>query len=379
VAHGDPAVNPKNFFAELKRRNVYKVAAVYVVVAWLLIQAASILFPTFEAPAWVMKTFVALILLGFPIALILAWAFELTPEGIKRAEDVDLGESIATKTGHKLTIIIIAIVVLALSLLVFQLTPPHPAVSVAKPPAVPNDKSVAVLPFANLSRDPDNAYFAAGIQDEIITRLAKITELKVISCTSTQRFKSAPDDLPAIAKQLGVANILEGSVQRTTDQLRVNVQLVEAATDAHLWADTFDRKLTDIFKIESEIAKTVAETLQAKLSASEQHAIAARPTENTEAHQLYLKGRFFWDKRTSENLTKSIDYFNQAVAADPNHINSFMNIRVADIQACYELWKSRGAEFITEPIPKYGEIRCYIRDPDGYIIEVGQSTELKYG
>src|SRR5205823_772287 len=127
---------------------------------------------------------------------------------------------------------------------------------------VPPNKSIAVLPFANLSGNPDNAYFAAGIQDEIITRLAKITELKVISCTSSQRFKGAPDDLPAIAKQLGVANILEGSVQRTTDQLRVNVQLVEAATDAHLWADTFDRKLTDIFKIESEIAKTVAETLQ---------------------------------------------------------------------------------------------------------------------
>src|SRR5206468_10909238 len=145
-------------------------------------------------------------------------------------------------------------------------------------PGVPNDKSVAVLPFTNLSRDPDNAYFAAGIQDEIITRLAKITELKVISCTSTQRFKGASDDLPAIAKQLGVANILEGSVQRTTDQLRVNVQLVEAATDAHLWADTFDRKLTDIFKIESEIAKTVAETLQAKLSGSERNAIAAQPT-----------------------------------------------------------------------------------------------------
>src|SRR5207247_3730630 len=148
-----------------------------------------------------------------------------------------------------------------LSLLVYELTRPHPGVSVAKPVAVPNDKSVAVLPFANLSRDPDNAYFAAGIQDEIITRLAKVTELKVISCTSTQRFKSAPDDLPAIAKQLGVANILEGSVQRTTDQLRVNVQLVEAATDDHLWADTFDRKLTHVFAIATEIAPTIADPL----------------------------------------------------------------------------------------------------------------------
>jgi TolB-like protein/Tfp pilus assembly protein PilF len=319
-------VNPKNFFAELKRRNVYKVAVAYAVLAWLLIQVATQVFPFFEIPNWGVRLIVLFIVIGFPIALILAWAFELTPEGIKRAEDVDLSKSIAPKTGRKLTVIMIAIVVLALSLLVFQLMRPHPAMSVAKPLGAHNDKSVAVLPFANLSRDPDNAYFAAGIQDEIITRLAKITELKVISCTSTQRFKSAPDDLPAIAKQLGVANILEGSVQRTTDQLRVNVQLVEAATDAHLWADTFDRKLTDIFKIESEIAKTVAETLQAKLSGSEQHAIAARPTENTEAYQLYLKGRFFWNKRTGQNLNKAADYFKSAIAADPKYALAYVGL-----------------------------------------------------
>jgi TolB-like protein/Tfp pilus assembly protein PilF len=289
-------------------------------------QIASQIFPFFDIPSWGVRLVVLLLVIGFPVALILAWAFELTPEGIKRTEDVGLGKSIAPKTGRNLTAIVIVILLLALSLLVIQLTRPHPAVSVLKPLGGPNDKSVAVLPFANLSRDPDNAYFAAGIQDEIITRLAKITQLKVISCTSTQRFKSAPDDLPAIAKQLGVANILEGSVQRTTDQLRVNVQLVEAATDAHLWADTFDRKLTDIFKIESEIAKTVAETLQAKLTGPEQHAIAARPTENTEAHQLYLKGRFFWNKRTGQNLNKAADYFNQAIAADPKYALAYVGL-----------------------------------------------------
>jgi TolB-like protein/tetratricopeptide (TPR) repeat protein len=340
-------VNAKNFFAELKRRNVYKVAIAYAVVAWLLMQIATQVFPFLEIPNWAIRLVIMLLALGFPIALILAWAFELTPEGIKRAEDVDLSKPIVPKTGWRLTVIIIAIVVLALSLLVFQLTRSHPAVSVAKPVAVPNDKSVAVLPFANLSRDPDNAYFAAGIQDEIITRLAKITELKVISCTSTQRFKSAPDDLPAIAKQLGVTNILEGSVQRTADQVRVNVQLIKAETDAHLWADTFDRKLTDVFQIESEIAKTVAETLQAKLSGSEQHAIAARPTENTEAHQLYLKGRFFWDKRTSENLKKSINYFDQAVAADPNYALAYVGL--AD---CYLLLEDYVGTPASETYPK---------------------------
>ena len=191
--------------------------------------------------------------------------------------------------------------------------------------AIP-EKSIAVLPFDNLSRDPDNAYFCEGVQDEILTRLAKVSDLKVVSRTSTQHFKSSPDNLPQIAKQLGVMHILEGSVQKSNDQIRVNVQLINALTDAHLWAETFDRKLTDIFVVESEIAKTIADTLQAKLSGSERHAIAARPTENTEAHQLYLKGRFFWNKRTGNDLKKSIDYFQQAITADPNYSLAYAGI-----------------------------------------------------
>src|SRR6266487_1864372 len=169
--------------------------------------------------------------------------------------------------------------------------------------AIP-EKSIAVLPFDNLSRDPDNAYFCEGVQDEILTRLAKVSDLKVVSRTSTQHFKSSPDNLPQIAKQLGVVHVLEGSVQKSNDQVRVNVQLINALTDAHLWAETFDRKLTDIFAVETEIAKTIADTLQVKLSGSEQHAMAAQPTRNAEAHQLYLKGRFFWNKRTGNDLKK---------------------------------------------------------------------------
>src|ERR1044071_7744427 len=187
-------------------------------------------------------------------------------------------------------------------------------------------KSIAVLPFDNLSRDPDNAYFCEGVQDEILTRLAKVADLKVISRTSTQHFKSAPDNLPQIAKQLGVMNILEGSVQKANDQVRVNVQLVNGLNDAHLWADTYDRKLNDIFAVESEIAKTIADTLQAKLSGSEQQAITTRPTENAEAHQLYLKGRFFWNKRTGNDLKKSIDYFQQAIAIDPNYALGYAGV-----------------------------------------------------
>jgi TolB-like protein/Tfp pilus assembly protein PilF len=191
--------------------------------------------------------------------------------------------------------------------------------------AIP-EKSIAVLPFDNLSRDPDNAFFTEGIQDEILTRLAKVADLKVISRTSTQHFKSAPEDLRDIANKLGVMNILEGSVQKAADQVRVNVQLINAMTDAHLWAETYDRKLTDIFATESDIAKTIAETLQAKLTGSEKTAMSKKPTANTEAYELYLKGRFFWNKRTGADLRKAIDYFNQATTKDPNYALAYSGL-----------------------------------------------------
>jgi serine/threonine-protein kinase len=334
-------MNSRNLFAELKRRNVYKVAVAYVVVAWLLIQAASILFPTFDAPSWAMKILVAVLVLCFPVALVLSWAFEITPEGIKLESEIDPKNSIARKTGRKIVGLTIAVAIVAAGLFSFQIlrTPARSRVE-GGAPATPNDvasglagarssipeKSIAVLPFDNLSRDPDNAYFCEGVQDEILTRLAKVADLKVISRTSTQRFKSAPNDLREIAKQLGVAHILEGSVQKASDQVRVNVQLVNALTDAHRWAETYDRKLTDIFAVETEIAKTIADTLQAKLSGSEQHALAARPTDNAEAHQLYLKGRFFWNKRTGNDLKKSLDYFQQAIAIDPNYALAYAGL-----------------------------------------------------
>ena len=179
------------------------------------------------------------------------------------------------------------------------------------------EKSIAVLPFENLSHDADNAYLADGIQEEILTRLAKISELKVISRTSSSKFRGSPDSLRAIAVQLGVAHVLEGGVQKSGDAVRVNVQLIKATSDAYLWADTYDRKLTDVFVIETEIAKAIADKLKAKLTGREEEAIRNQPTENSEAHQLYLKGRYFWNKRTSDGLKTSIDYFNQAIDKDP--------------------------------------------------------------
>jgi TolB-like protein/Flp pilus assembly protein TadD len=325
-------MSSRNFFAELKRRNVYKVAVAYLVVAWLIIQAASILLPTFDAPSWAMKVIVLLLVLSFPAALIFSWAFEITPEGIVRETEVEAGKSITHHTGRKIVAMTIVVALIAAGLCVFQMlrarstsAPRETAAAARTEAATVSNKSIAVLPFDNLSRDPDNAYFVEGIQDEILTRLAKIADLKVIARSSTQRFQNK-DDLPQIAQQLGVAHLLEGSVQKVNDQVRINVQLIKAANEAHLWADTYDRKLTDIFAVESEIAKTIADTLQAKLSGSEQHAIAARPTENTEAHQLYLKGRFFWNKRTGNDLKKSIDYFQQAIAIDPNYALGYAGV-----------------------------------------------------
>ena len=324
-----------SFFAELKRRNVYKVAVAYAVVGWLLIQITTQVFPFFEIPNWGVRLIVLIVALGLPIALMLAWAFELTPEGVKRTETAD---AIRQRPRGSVWIYIVTIgVALSIGLFLFGrytaqrsisnttgAAEPLPAGQVIQQPVA--EKSLAVLPFANLSGNPENAYFAAGIQDEIITRLAKIGELKVVSCLSTQRFKSSPDDLPAIAKQLGVANVLQGSVQRSADQVRVNVQLVKAETDTHLWADTFDRKLTDVFQIESDVAKTIAEKLQAKLTGSEQRAISANPTESLEAHQLYLQGRYLWNRRTGQNLKKALGYFQQAVEKDPGYALAYTGI-----------------------------------------------------
>jgi TolB-like protein/Tfp pilus assembly protein PilF len=307
-----------SLFAELKRRNVLRAAAFYAASAWLLVQVATQVFPFFHIAEWVVRWIVVAAAIGFPFALLFSWFYEWTPQGIQRESEITPNESITRHTGKKLDRWITVILALAVVLLLADKFVLHKDTETAAAPAV-RGKSIAVLPFANLSEEKGNAYFAEGIQDEILTRLAKVADLKVISRTSTQHFKSSPENLPEIAKQLGVAHILEGSVQKASDQVRVNVQLINALTDAHLWADTYDRKLTDIFAVESDIAKTIAETLQAKLTGSEKSSIAKVPTTNSEAYELYLKGRFFWNKRTAADLRKAIDYFNQAIEKDPNY------------------------------------------------------------
>jgi len=325
-----------NFFAELKRRNVYKVAIAYAVVGWLVIQISSTVLPTFHAPEWILQTLLVLVALGFPIALIIAWAFELTPDGLKRTEDVDLAAQAGRKSHAWIYIVIVGAAFSIGLIFIGRYTARN--TSAARTDAdtgssIPQ-KSIAVLPFENRSRDPDNAYFADGIQDEILTRLSKIADLKVISRTSTQRYQSKPGNLSEIAKQLGVANILEGSVQKAADQVRVNVQLTNAQTDSHLWAETYDRNLTDIFGVESEIAKRIAESLHAKLTGREEQALALKPTNNQEAYDAYLRGLAF-EARTGVShsnklLEKASGFFERAVQLDPNFAPAWAWLTRAD-------------------------------------------------
>ncbi|PYK78092.1 MAG: hypothetical protein DME38_11905 [Verrucomicrobia bacterium] len=309
-------MNPRSFFSELKRRNVYKVAITYAVVAWLLVQVGSILFPTFEVPSWVMKVYVTAIAAGFPVALVMAWAFELTPQGLKRTEVADAAQEHSARGGW----IAVIVITTALSLGLFLLGRYTASQAAPRERGVATQRSVAVLPFENLSDDKSNAYFATGIQDEILTRLARLNELKVISRTSTAQYQSKPANPGEIGKQLGVAHLLEGSVQKVGEQVRVNVQLINAQNDAHVWADTYDRKLTDIFAVETEIAKSIAEQLQARLTGHEQEALALKPTSNPEAYDAYLRGL----AAESESLLtvypfqKAISFYKRAIKLDPD-------------------------------------------------------------
>jgi TolB-like protein/Tfp pilus assembly protein PilF len=311
-------MNLEKFFTELKRRNVYKVAVAYAVVAWLLIQVATQVFPFFEVPNWAVRLVVLLIIIGFPIALVIAWAFELTPEGLKRTEVADAAPAPPSRSRAWIYVVLIAGALSTGLFFLGRFTAQTPRQSEAATGSTISNKSIAVLPFDNLSRDPDNAYFASGIQDEIITRLAKIADLKVISRTSTQQYQSKPGNLSEIAKQLGVANILEGSVQKAADQVRVNVQLIQVASDSHLWADTYDRKLVDIFAVESEMAKAIAESLQAKLTGGEQQALAVKPTNNSEAYDAYLRGLALEARASSpSDSEKVVGFYERSVQLDP--------------------------------------------------------------
>ena len=303
-----------SFFTELRRRNVYKVAVAYAVVGWLLVQIATQVFPFFEIPNWAVRLVVLAIIIGFPIALVIAWAFELTPEGLKRTEEGVPQPPRERRYGWVYVIVVATAISIALFFL-GRFTAPDKR----RDTADRHEKSIAVLPFENLSEDKANAFFASGIQDEILTALAKISGLKVISRTSTARYQSSPQNLPEIARALAVTHILEGTVQKSGDRVHVNVQLIRAETDAHIWAQSYDRSLADIFAVEAEVARTVATELRATLSPEEKGRIESKPTENNDAYVLYLRALEYANRPTDllEDMQKAIDLYGKAIDLDP--------------------------------------------------------------
>ncbi|MEY2496766.1 MAG: eukaryotic-like serine/threonine-protein kinase [Verrucomicrobiota bacterium] len=310
-------MNFGNFFTELKRRNVYKVAVAYGIVAWLLIQVTTQTFPFLEIPSWCVRLVIVLLLLGFPIAMVLAWAYELTPEGIKRADEVAPETSVARHTSRKLDLLIIGVLLCAIAFLLFQRFHGGPAPA----PSILPEKSIAVLPFENLSDDKENAFFADGIQDDILTSLAKIRELKVISRTSVMAYRgAAKNNLPQIAQALGVANVLEGSVRRGENRVIVSVQLIDARNDRHLWGKRYDRPLADSLGLQGELAEEIAAELRATLSPAEKDRVETKPTANPNAYVIYLKARGYEvsPDRLFEDYKMAEQLYGEAISHDPS-------------------------------------------------------------
>jgi Predicted integral membrane protein len=336
-----------NFSDELKRRNVYKVAFAYAVVAWLLIQVATQVFPFFEIPNWAVRLVVLLLVIGFPVALILAWAFELTPEGIKRAEDVPSEKSTVRKTGRKLDALMIGVLLCVIGFLVFQRFHRSDASSERM------EKSIAVLPFDNFSDDKDNAFFADGIQDDILTSLGKIHELKVISRTSVMPYRGAgKNNLRQIAEALGVVNVLEGSVRRGGNRVVVSVQLIDARSDHHIWANRYDRPLADSLGLQGELAAEIAAELRATLSPEEKVRVETKPTENPDAYVLYLKARGYESNpdRLFEDYSVAERLYGEAIQHDPAFAlaHARLSATIARIYHWFDSTDDRKARMKTE-------------------------------
>jgi TolB-like protein len=329
-------VNPTNFLTELKRRNVYRAAVAYGVVAWFLTQLTTQVFPFFEIPNSAVRFVVIALAIGFPIAMLLSWLYEFTPEGIVRTEDLDpvQARSVQRATGRILDFIIIGVLLLVIAMLIIGRYPFYTQTGESI-----SQKSIAVLPFENLSEDKANAYFADGIQAEILTKLAGIGDLKVISRSSTAKYKSKPEDLKTVASELDVGTVLEGSVQRAGGRVRVNVQLLDARVDRHLWAKSYDRELKDVFAVESEVAQEITDTLRAKLSQSQSDALATAPTRDTEAYDLFLKGEY--EERQAENaldaelFDRAEALYRQALGRDANFALAYARLAYSEL---YRHW-----------------------------------------
>ncbi|HYV26069.1 MAG TPA: tetratricopeptide repeat protein [Candidatus Eisenbacteria bacterium] len=313
-------MNPRTFLAELKRRHVYRVAIAYAVVAWLLIQVATQVFPFFEIPNWVVRLVVLVSVLGFPISLIIAWAFEMTPQGMKREGDIAPNEYIPHWSTRKFAALIVTIAMLATGVLMFQLVrskPTSPAQITAA--AMPSQKSIAVLPLLNESGDPGDEYFSDGLSEELIAALAQVRGLKVIGRSSSFRFKDKKEESKAIGEKLGVSTLLEGTVRKQGDQVRIVAELINAADGSELWSRTFDRELKDIFAVQSEIAMAVATSLELTVLGANEKSAQNAATKSVEAHNAYLQGHFYFERRNLEDYRKSVGFFDQAIHLDPGY------------------------------------------------------------
>jgi TolB-like protein/Tfp pilus assembly protein PilF len=315
-----------SFITEMKRRNVFRVAAIYVVVGWLLIQIGDVMFPALYLPEWTTTMLVAFLILGLPVALILAWAYEVTPDGVVRTADVPPGQSITPATGQKINFMIIGVLAIAVVFLlakdrIFDSTVVAPEITVS-------ESSIAILPFKNLSASVENAeFFANGLHDELLTLLSRLRDLKVISRTSVERVDPALG-IPEIGKLLGVATILEGQVQRAGDRLRINVQLIDTVEEGHIWANTYDSELTaeNIFEVQGDIARTISEALQAELSTADEEILNAVPTANTEALEYYLLGMQLAKRNTYSSLKEAQTYLRKATRLDPNYAQAWAEL-----------------------------------------------------
>jgi TolB-like protein len=308
-------VNWGNFFAELKRRNVYKVAVAYGVVGWLLIQVTATIVPALHIPDFFTTAVVVVTLVGFPVALVIAWAFEMTPEGMKRTHEVAPGSVLPYWSKRKFATFIVGIAVLAAGLLAYQLLrAPLPPIA-----AAPESRSIAVLPLLNESGDPKDEYFSDGLSEELIAALAQIKELKVIGRSSSFRFKDRKEEPKTIGEKLGVATLLEGTVRKQGDRVRIVAELINAADGIELWTRTFDRELKDIFGVQQEIAAAVAAALKVTLLGGNEQELVKSATENAEAHNAYLQAHFHFLRRNLEDYRKAITYYDQAIQLDPNY------------------------------------------------------------
>ena len=308
-----------NFLAELKRRNVYKVAVAYAVVGWLVMQIAATVVPALHLPDGITTGVVVLTLLGFPIALVIAWAFEMTPDGMKRTENVSPNEIIPQWSGRKFAAMIVSIALLAAALLVFQMLRSKSISSAPSAASTVSEKSIAVLPFLNESGDPGDEYFSDGLSEELIAALAQIDDLKVIGRSSSFRFKGKNEESRTIGEKLGVATLLEGTVRKQGERVRIVAELVNAANGIELWTRTFDRELKDIFAVQEEIATAVASSLKVTLLGADERSSTKPATKSTEAHNAYLQGHFYFVRRNLEDYRKAVGFFDEAIRLDPDY------------------------------------------------------------